>query len=49
MRDFEDAVQANAAKQNNIGIVVTRNISDFENSDLLIFTPAGFLNWLNEQ
>jgi len=42
-KDFEDAVMHQAACQAGADCVVTRNISDFKNSDLPVFTPAQFL------
>lgn len=41
--DFEDAIQHYSAKQFEIGIIVTRNIDDFKESDLEIITPSDFL------
>jgi hypothetical protein len=43
MKDFEDAVQASAAKLNDIDVIITRNKSDFKDTSLLIITPAEFL------
>ena len=36
--DFEDALQYFSATENNIEIIVTRNIKDFRNSKLLVMT-----------
>ncbi|NOX48690.1 MAG: PIN domain-containing protein [Chlorobi bacterium] len=47
MTDFEDAVQFETAKQNNIQIIVTRNQSDFEDSGLKIYRPEDFINSFN--
>jgi predicted nucleic acid-binding protein len=41
--DFEDAVMHQAAIQAGADCVVTRNITDFKNADLSVFTPAQFL------
>ncbi len=42
--DFEDAVQNLAAESiSSIEIIVTRNVKDYKNSQLNIFTPAQFL------
>jgi predicted nucleic acid-binding protein len=41
--DFEDAVQAECAGQNDINIIVTRNIADFKMSKLEIYTPSEFI------
>jgi predicted nucleic acid-binding protein len=43
MKDFEDAIQASAAKLNDIDVIITRNKSDFKDTSLLILTPAEFL------
>lgn len=42
LTDFEDAVQVEIAKQNGIGIVITRNKADFVISDVTVFTPDEF-------
>jgi predicted nucleic acid-binding protein len=42
LTDFEDAVQIESAKQNGIGIIITRNKADFVKSDISIFTPDEF-------
>ncbi len=44
MKDFEDAVQCETAKQNDIQIIVTRNQSDFKDSGLKVFSPEDFIN-----
>ncbi len=44
MKDFEDAVQIETAKQNDIPIIITRNQADFNNSGLKIYSPEEFLN-----
>jgi predicted nucleic acid-binding protein len=41
-KDFEDAVQYSAAKENNIDCIVTRNKDDYENSDIPCVSPFGF-------
>ena len=43
MDDFEDAVQAAAAKSCGIDIVVTRDKAGFQNSGLQVFSPEEFL------
>jgi predicted nucleic acid-binding protein len=40
--DFEDAVQMEAAKLNDIDTVITRNKKDFENSGLKIFSSEEY-------
>jgi len=43
-KDFEDALQNFAAIENQgIEIILTRNIKDFKNSELAIFTPESYL------
>lgn len=42
--DFEDAVQAECANKNDINIIVTRNIADFQTSKLEIYTPSEFIS-----
>ncbi|HEY89854.1 MAG TPA: PIN domain-containing protein [Thermoflexia bacterium] len=44
--DFEDAVQENAAKRQNIQVIITRNEADFQNSVLEIHNPESFLKSL---
>jgi predicted nucleic acid-binding protein len=46
MLDFEDAVQAAAAKDYGINIVVTRDKTGFLNSGLQIYSPEEFLKTL---
>jgi predicted nucleic acid-binding protein len=46
MDDFEDAVQAAAAKDSGIDIVVTRDKEGFRNSGLHIHSPEEFLETL---
>jgi len=43
MTDFEDAVQAETAKFNEIDAIITRNYSDFEHSGLQVYTPDDFI------
>jgi len=48
-KDFEDAVQIQTAKQNNIKIVITRNKKDFKNSGLTVFNPDEYINELKTE
>ncbi|HBB92807.1 MAG: hypothetical protein A2X22_11740 [Bacteroidetes bacterium GWF2_49_14] len=41
--DFEDAIQNQAALQNNMEILVTRDLTGFKSSPLPVMTPAEFL------
>lgn len=36
LNDFEDAIQYYAALENNIGILITRNLKDYKNSIIKI-------------
>lgn len=49
MKDFEDAVQTETAKQNDIKIVITRNKKDFENSGLEIYSPEEYIKKINNK
>ena len=46
MLDFEDAVQAAAAKDYDIDIVVTRDKDGFHNSGLQVYSPTEFIEIL---
>lgn len=41
--DYEDAVQHECALAENLDAIVTRNVKDYKNASLPIFTPADFL------
>jgi len=43
--DFEDAVQASAAAFNDIATIITRNKSDYSNTDLTILSPEELLGF----
>ncbi len=45
--DFEDGIQHFIATNNNIRILLTRNIKDFTTSSLTILTPKDFANIKN--
>jgi predicted nucleic acid-binding protein len=46
-KDFEDALQNYAAvKSGIIDTVLTRNIKDFKNSEIAVFTPEDYINYL---
>ena len=40
--DFEDAIQVETAKENNVDLIITRNIKDFKNSTIKVLTPTEF-------
>lgn len=46
LSDFEDAVQATAARLSHIKTIVTRNLRDFKNSGLTVYAPKAFLKML---
>jgi len=41
--DFEDGLQYFTARENNINILLTRNIKDYKEKDLIIQTPEEYL------
>ena len=47
-KDFEDAVQYIAAKENGIIHIITRNEIDYKNSDIQCMNPANFTTYLNK-
>jgi predicted nucleic acid-binding protein len=42
--DFEDALQYFTARENGIKILVTRNIKDYKEKDIIIQTPQEYLS-----
>ncbi|MEZ4593390.1 MAG: PIN domain-containing protein [Chloroflexota bacterium] len=42
--DFEDNLQIAAAKSLHLDAIVTRNIADFQNAQIAVFTPEQALN-----
>ena len=46
--DFEDAVTSEAANAIGLDVIVTRNISDFVNSEITAMLPEDFLDSLNQ-
>ena len=47
--DFEDAVQHASAVASGLDAIVTRNLSDYKNATLPVFSPTDFLNKLQSQ
>jgi hypothetical protein len=47
--DYEDAVQHCCATATGLDAIVTRNVRDYRNSTLPVFTPAQFLSHLESQ
>ena len=43
INDFEDAIQVETAKENNVDLIITRNIKDFKKSPIKVLTPAEFV------
>lgn len=41
--DFEDAVMVETAKRSKADCIVTRNIKDYANADITIYTPEEFI------
>jgi len=41
--DYEDAVQATTAERIHAGAIITRNIRDYQQSTIPVFTPQEFL------
>lgn len=42
--DFEDAVQYSVAKNNDIDMIITRNVKDYQRSEIPIYTPSDFVS-----
>jgi predicted nucleic acid-binding protein len=45
-KDFEDALQYFSAKHENIDYIITRNKKDFAVSDIPVFEPQEFVDYL---
>jgi predicted nucleic acid-binding protein len=48
-KDFEDAVQFMAAKENNITHIITRNKTDYKSSDIPCMSPSEFIEYINDK
>lgn len=49
-KDFEDAIQITSAQSiHNMDCIVTRDLKDFKNSEIKVFTPDEFLTKLQTQ
>ena len=46
--DFEDAVQCATAKRLNADYIITRNVKDFKESDIIAITPTNMLKLIND-
>ena len=42
-RDLEDGIQIEAAKQAKIDLIITRNLRDYQNDQILVKTPEQYL------
>ncbi len=49
MTDFEDAVQHASAAARQLDAIITRNVGDYAQATLPVFTPADFLAHLTQQ
>ena len=47
--DFEDALQQYSASRNQCDCIVTRNLSDYKNSSIKVYSPIEFLNLYKEK
>ena len=46
--DFEDGLQYFTARENDIKIILTRNVKDYKEKELLIQTPEEYLKAVNK-
>ena len=49
IRDFEDSLIIEAAKESLSDLIITSNIEDFENSHFLVWTPKEFNEVVNRE
>jgi len=42
--DFEDAIQYYSALENNIDVLITRNLKDYKKAQISVLTAHDFLN-----
>jgi len=42
-KDFEDAIQYACALENNLTIIITRNLKDYKNASIIVLTPESYL------
>ena len=47
--DFEDALQQYSASRNQCDCIVTRNLGDYKNSSIKVYSPIEFLNLYKEK
>jgi predicted nucleic acid-binding protein len=49
-KDFEDSIQyATALAVGDIEAIVTRNVKDYEKSDIAVFTPENYLKFIGDK
>ena len=42
-KDFEDAIQYACALENNLTIIITRNLKDYKKASIIVLTPESYL------
>ena len=47
--DFEDAVMVETAKRSKADCIVTKNIKDYANADITIYTPEEFIRVVKDE
>ena len=45
--DYEDAIMAESASRLSMDCIITRNIKDYKNSDIKVYTPDEFLSLIS--
>ena len=48
VKDYEDAMLVEASKRLELNLIITRNIDDFKNSEIISSTPEEFVKYLRE-
>jgi len=48
-KDYEDAVQHACATSSGLDVIVTRDVSDYQNATLVVLSPSEFLDKLKSQ
>ncbi len=47
LKDYEDAIQLASAQAQSLDAIVTRDLRDYQNSPLPVYSPAAFIALLN--
>ena len=47
--DFEDTIMVKTAKRSKADCIVTRNIKDYANADVTIYTPEEFIRVVKDE